>query len=84
MQKSYRPKDIEQRQYERWEQSGYFAPSGDGEPYCIVVPPPNVTGSLHMGHASQDTIVDAISATGQIEAFQSIELRPEVEGDWRW
>ncbi|MBT8079236.1 MAG: valine--tRNA ligase [Gammaproteobacteria bacterium] len=60
MQKSYRPKDIEQRQYERWEQSGYFAPGGEGEPYCIVVPPPNVTGSLHMGHAFQDTIMDAL------------------------
>ena len=60
MDKSYRPKDIEQRHYERWEQNGWFAPSGTGDPYCIVIPPPNVTGTLHMGHAFQDTIMDAL------------------------
>jgi valyl-tRNA synthetase len=60
MDKSYRPKDIEQRHYERWEENGWFAPSGKGEPYCIVIPPPNVTGTLHMGHAFQDTIMDAL------------------------
>jgi valyl-tRNA synthetase len=60
MDKSYRPKDIEQRHYERWEKSGWFAPSGTGDPYCIVIPPPNVTGTLHMGHAFQDTIMDAL------------------------
>jgi valyl-tRNA synthetase len=60
MDNSYRPKNIEQRQYERWEKEGYFAPSGKGEPYCIAIPPPNVTGSLHMGHAFQDTIMDAL------------------------
>ncbi len=60
MDKSYRPKEIEYRQYQRWEQNGYFAPSGSGEPYCIVIPPPNVTGTLHMGHAFQDTIMDAL------------------------
>ncbi len=60
MDKSYRPKDIEQRHYERWEKNGWFAPSGTGDPYCIVIPPPNVTGTLHMGHAFQDTIMDAL------------------------
>ena len=60
MDKSYSPKDIEQRHYERWEKNGWFAPSGEGEPYCIVIPPPNVTGTLHMGHAFQDTIMDAL------------------------
>jgi valyl-tRNA synthetase len=60
MEKTYRPKDIEQRQYQRWEDNGWFAPSGDGQPYCIVIPPPNVTGTLHMGHAFQDTIMDAL------------------------
>jgi len=60
MENSYRPKDIEQRQYARWEQNGWFAPSGDGEPYCIVIPPPNVTGTLHMGHAFSDTIMDVL------------------------
>ena len=60
MKKEYRPADIETRHYERWESAGYFAPSGRGEPYCIVIPPPNVTGTLHMGHALQDTIMDAL------------------------
>jgi valyl-tRNA synthetase len=60
MENSYRPKDIEQRQYARWEQNGWFAPSGTGEPYCIVIPPPNVTGTLHMGHAFSDTIMDVL------------------------
>jgi len=60
MEKTYRPKDIEQRQYERWEDNGWFAPAGGGEPYCIVIPPPNVTGTLHMGHAFSDTIMDVL------------------------
>jgi valyl-tRNA synthetase len=60
MDKSYDPHDIEQRQYQRWEDNDYFVPSGSGEPYCIVIPPPNVTGTLHMGHAFQDTIMDAL------------------------
>ena len=61
MDKSYQPENIERRHYERWEESGWFAPRGDGEPYCIVIPPPNVTGTLHMGHAFQDTIMDALT-----------------------
>jgi valyl-tRNA synthetase len=58
--KTYDPHAIETRLYERWEAAGHFAPSGKGEPYCIMIPPPNVTGSLHMGHAFQDTIMDAL------------------------
>ncbi|MDD5227730.1 MAG: valine--tRNA ligase [Methylococcales bacterium] len=61
MEKTYAPHDIEQRWYENWESKQYFAPSGEGEPYCIMIPPPNVTGSLHMGHAFQDTIMDALT-----------------------
>jgi valyl-tRNA synthetase len=60
MEKTYTPEHIEQRIYARWEQNGWFAPSGQGEPYCIMIPPPNVTGTLHMGHAFQDTIMDAL------------------------
>jgi valyl-tRNA synthetase len=60
MEKSYQPRDIEQHLYEEWEAAGWFAPRGDGEPYCIMIPPPNVTGSLHMGHAFQDTLMDAL------------------------
>ena len=61
MDKTYDPHAIEQRWYETWEQEGYFAPSGEGKPYCIMIPPPNVTGSLHMGHAFQDTLMDALT-----------------------
>jgi valyl-tRNA synthetase len=61
MDKTYQPQEIEQRAYERWEKNGYFAPQGDGKPYCIMIPPPNVTGTLHMGHAFQDTIMDALT-----------------------
>ena len=61
MEKTYSPQDIEQRAYARWERGGYFAPTGQGPAYCIVIPPPNVTGTLHMGHAFQDTIMDALT-----------------------
>src|SRR5580765_8642286 len=60
MDKVYAPQDIERRIYERWESHGWFAPSGRGTPYCIMIPPPNVTGTLHMGHAFQHTLMDAL------------------------
>jgi valyl-tRNA synthetase len=60
MDKTYSPEEIEGRWYAQWEQRGYFRPGGSGTPYCIVIPPPNVTGSLHMGHAFQQTIMDAL------------------------
>lgn len=60
MDKTYEPNAIEQRWYNFWEEQHYFAPSGHGNPYCIMIPPPNVTGTLHMGHAFQDTIMDAL------------------------
>ncbi|WP_338885864.1 valine--tRNA ligase [Xenorhabdus sp. TH1] len=60
--KTYNPTEIEQPLYDHWEKSGYFKPNGDTsrESFCIVIPPPNVTGSLHMGHAFQQTIMDTI------------------------
>ncbi|MHB1173657.1 MAG: valine--tRNA ligase [Sulfuriferula sp.] len=60
--KSFEPRDIEQRWYQHWEQSGYFRPSMDASrpAYCIMLPPPNVTGTLHMGHAFQHTLMDAL------------------------
>ena len=61
MDKTYNPQDIEQSLYQDWEQKGYFKPSGQGVPYSIMIPPPNVTGSLHMGHAFQDTIMDTLT-----------------------
>ncbi|MBE0459544.1 MAG: valine--tRNA ligase [Pseudoalteromonas prydzensis] len=61
MDKTYNPQDIEQSLYQDWEQKGYFKPSGKGDAYSIMIPPPNVTGSLHMGHAFQDTIMDTLT-----------------------
>ncbi len=60
MDKIYDPRAIEQHWYQTWEDKGYFEPAGGDEPYCIMIPPPNVTGNLHMGHAFQDTIMDAL------------------------
>ncbi|WP_028114343.1 valine--tRNA ligase [Ferrimonas kyonanensis] len=62
MDKTYNPNSIEQRHYQRWEDAGYFKPHGDTskDAYSIMIPPPNVTGSLHMGHAFQDTIMDTM------------------------
>ncbi len=60
--KSFEPADIESRWYPRWESAGYFTPSLDASrpAYCIMLPPPNVTGTLHMGHAFQHTLMDAL------------------------
>ena len=62
MQKVYAPPDIERRIYAHWESHGWFAPRNTGgAPYCIVIPPPNVTGTLHMGHAFQHTLMDVLT-----------------------
>jgi len=61
MDKTYQPNQIEAAWYKTWEEGGYFTPSGKGEPYCIMIPPPNVTGSLHMGHGFQQSIMDAMT-----------------------
>ena len=62
MKQSYQPEQIEKKWYQFWEQNNLFKASGDTskDPYCIVIPPPNITGSLHMGHAFQDTIMDLL------------------------
>ncbi len=60
MDKSFDPKEIESKWYARWEDAGCFKPTGKGQPYAILLPPPNVTGTLHMGHAFQQTIMDAL------------------------
>ena len=77
MDKSYAPAEIESRWYQAWEKAGYFAPreAEDQNPaYCIMLPPPNVTGSLHMGHAFQDTIMDILTRyhrmTGDVTLWQ--------------
>jgi valyl-tRNA synthetase len=61
MDKSYQPDAIEGRWYQQWEENGYFTPGEGQQPYCIMLPPPNVTGNLHMGHAFQDTIMDVLT-----------------------
>jgi valyl-tRNA synthetase len=61
MDKTFNPQSIERDIYQKWEDSGQFKPSGEGESYSIMIPPPNVTGSLHMGHAFQQTIMDALT-----------------------
>ncbi len=61
MEKTYNPSEIESTWYQTWEKNHYFKPrGGDAPPYCIMIPPPNVTGSLHMGHAFQNSIVDTL------------------------
>ena len=72
MDKSYSPAEIEVRIYAAWESAGWFAPSGNGAPYSIVIPPPNVTGTLHMGHAFQHTIMDALTRLHRMEGRRAL------------
>jgi valyl-tRNA synthetase len=72
MDKAYTPGDIERRIYERWESSRAFSPSGDGEPYCIMLPPPNVTGTLHIGHAFQHTLMDALTRWHRMRGYAAL------------
>ena len=60
MEKTYQPHAIERQWYQTWEEKGYFKPAGEGNPYCIMIPPPNVTGSLHMGHGFNNAVMDAL------------------------
>ena len=60
MDKTFQPAEIETRWYQEWEEKGYFAPQGGDKAYSIMIPPPNVTGSLHMGHGFQEAIMDAL------------------------
>jgi len=70
--KSFSPADLEARIYAQWEARGYFAPSGNGAPYSIAIPPPNVTGTLHMGHAFQDTVMDALIRYHRMRGFDTL------------
>ncbi len=60
MDKNYEPHALEQHWYQTWEENNYFEPRGDGNGYCIMIPPPNVTGSLHMGHGFNNTVMDTL------------------------
>ncbi|MGS1080420.1 valine--tRNA ligase [Pseudoxanthomonas beigongshangi] len=69
---SYDPKTFESRLYAEWESAGHFKPRGEGEPYTILLPPPNVTGTLHMGHAFQQTIMDALIRYHRMRGFDTL------------
>lgn len=58
---TYDPTEIEKKWYKTWEDHGYFKPSGQGDSFCVMIPPPNVTGSLHMGHGFNNTVIDAFT-----------------------
>ncbi|GAA4999516.1 valine--tRNA ligase [Pseudoluteimonas lycopersici] len=68
----YDPKSFESRLYAQWESSGAFAPSGDGPAYTILLPPPNVTGTLHMGHAFQHTLMDALVRYHRMRGYRTL------------
>ncbi|TDO95474.1 valine--tRNA ligase [Marinomonas balearica] len=72
MEKTYQPQSIEAPIYQRWEENNYFAPSGNGAPFSIMIPPPNVTGSLHMGHAFQHSIMDAMIRRARMQGKQTL------------
>jgi valyl-tRNA synthetase len=76
MDPAYDPQKVEARWYPRWEQAGVFRPelNPDGEPFCIVIPPPNVTGSLHMGHALDQTIQDVIIRRKRMQGYAALWL----------
>ncbi len=72
MEKSFEPSTFETKWYQHWESSGCFKPSGKGEPYTIMLPPPNVTGTLHMGHAFQHTLMDALVRYHRMRGFDTL------------
>jgi len=76
MNDKFNPKDFEERLYKEWEEKGYFKPSMDknAESYCIMMPPPNVTGKLHMGHALDDTIQDILIRFKRMQGFNTLWL----------
>ncbi|MDC1512886.1 valine--tRNA ligase [Porticoccaceae bacterium] len=77
MEKTFAPQEIETKWYKTWEDRGYFAPnmsdsSNAGEPYSIIIPPPNVTGSLHIGHALQHGIMDALTRYNRMKGKNAL------------
>lgn len=72
MDKTYSPQAIEQDHYSHWENHHYFKPQGSGNPFCIMLPPPNVTGSLHMGHGFQNTLMDAYVRYKRMCGFRTL------------
>ncbi len=72
MDKTFQPANIETRWYQEWEDEGYFAPQGGEQAYSIMIPPPNVTGSLHMGHGFQEAIMDALIRYHRMSGYNTL------------
>ena len=72
MDKTFQPANIETRWYQEWEDKGYFAPQGGEKAYSIMIPPPNVTGSLHMGHGFQEAIMDALIRYHRMSGYNTL------------
>lgn len=72
MEKTYNPKSIEQTWYQHWEKNGFFSPQNNAEPFCIMLPPPNVTGTLHMGHGFQISLMDALTRYHRMRGFNTL------------
>ncbi len=72
MQKTYNPKEIEKHWSDYWETHQFAMPKGEGKPYCIMLPPPNVTGTLHMGHGFQQTLIDALIRHKRMQGYQTL------------
>lgn len=72
MDKTYSPQQIEETWYARWESHHYFSPQGQGNPYCIMLPPPNVTGYLHMGHGFQQTLMDVVIRYHRMQGMKTL------------
>lgn len=72
MEKTYQPEQIERHWYQKWEKAGYFTPSFQGEAYCIMLPPPNVTGTLHMGHGFQVSLMDALIRFHRMQGYNTL------------
>src|SRR5208283_1388546 len=74
--KNFDPKAVEPRLYAKWEASGAFAPKDDpgAETFCIVIPPPNVTGSLHIGHALNNTLQDILTRFARMQGKAALWL----------
>ena len=68
----YNPSEIEEKWYKQWEESKIFSPSKEGDPYCIMIPPPNVTGTLHMGHAFQVTLMDILCRYHRMLGYKTL------------
>ena len=76
MEKTYDPASVESRLYELWERKGYFhaKPNPEKEPYCIVIPPPNITGKLHMGHALDNALQDTLTRYKRMSGYEALWL----------